>query len=132
MYLLSRHGFWLVIELTWLLKLVTTKNYGAISDSRTLFLNTARTNSSQFVSNRRCQVTDPNYVLFCSDCYRLGNVSHITHGYIFTFLTTSQLTQVKVKFVLQPTVSRLVCLGVKPSSRAQDQIFITVKTVVGL
>jgi hypothetical protein len=37
------------------------------------------------------------------------------------------LTQVKIKVILWPTISRPVCLGVKHPSRPYDQIFITVR-----
>jgi hypothetical protein len=38
----------------------------------------------------------------------------------------------QVKVMLRTTVSRPVCLGIKHSSVAYDQIFVTVKTVAGL
>jgi hypothetical protein len=41
--------------------------------------------------------------------------------------STTVKSQVEVKVMLQPTVSPLVCLDVKPPSGAQDQIFVTVR-----
>jgi hypothetical protein len=42
------------------------------------------------------------------------------------YLASKVQVQVQVQVVLQPTVSRQVCLGVGPPSGAHDQIFITV------
>jgi hypothetical protein len=57
--------------------------------------------------------------------------SPILRGLIYQFLTSHnyscQLTQLKVKVMLWPTLSWPMCLRVKPTSGAQDQIFITVR-----
>jgi hypothetical protein len=73
-------GFGLVIGFIGLLQLVTTGNYNALANSRTLQFTTARTKSYPFVFTSGCLVTDPNNVLFCSRLYRLATVSQVTHG----------------------------------------------------
>jgi hypothetical protein len=57
----------------------------------------------------------------------LGSESQGTHDNILLSLNSGSCATllVKVRVMFQPTVSRLVCLYVKPPSRAQDQIFIT-------
>jgi hypothetical protein len=57
----------------------------------------------------------PNYPFF--------SISFLLHS------TTTD--RVRVRVILRPTVSRPVCLGIKHTSRAYDQIFITVRPLLG-
>jgi hypothetical protein len=79
-YVWDYKGFGLIIGFIGLLKLITTKNYGAIANSRTLQFTIACFNSSQFIFTSHCLATAFNNVLFCSRCYQLSSVLHLTHG----------------------------------------------------
>jgi hypothetical protein len=58
-------------------------------------------------------------LLLCLWHWRLATVSQLPVSTM-----NSQLTSHKVKVMLQPTVKRPVCLGIKPH---QDQIFVTAR-----
>jgi hypothetical protein len=58
-------------------QIITTSNYSAIANSRTLQFTTAHTKSSLFVFTSRFLGTGPNNVL-CLRPYWLANVSQLT------------------------------------------------------
>jgi hypothetical protein len=98
------------IEHSWI---VTTSNYSAIANSRTLQFTTARIKSSMFVFTSRCLVTDPN----------MSPWAHVVTGWLQVSRLRSSQSQCHVTTDGQ-LASQSWC---QAPSGAQDQIFVTVR-----
>jgi hypothetical protein len=106
--------FGLVIGFTHHLQIVTISNYNALDNSCIRLLTIACTKSSHFVFTSRFLITDSKNVL-CLDPYWLANTWQL------------RKLNLSLSLILRPTVSRLVCLGIKHPFGTYDQIFITVR-----
>jgi hypothetical protein len=125
-------GVWIGSWIYWILILVTTNNYDCLTKLHDPKITITRVHiKSSEVFTSRCLVAASNRGR--SPSYELTNCPRpkFLASHFLQLPTNSVTTEVKIKVILRPTVSRPVSPGVKPLSGSQDQIFVTL-TVMGL